>query len=99
MRNFRYFAFTTIVATTLLATHQADAQADTASLPLKTTRTARFTTTEVTWMSVDVSPDGRSVVFDLLGDIYTMPITGGSATRITSGPAFDQQPRYSPDGT
>ena len=39
--------------------------------------------------------------FDLLGDIYTMPIGGSgpsAATRITSGPAFDMQPRFSPDG-
>ena len=52
-------------------------------------------------MNVDVSPDGRTIVFDLLGDIYTMPIEGsgsGLATRLTSGPAFDMQPRFSPDG-
>lgn len=60
--------------------------------------TLRFTATEGTWMSCDVSPDGRSIVFDLLGDIYTMPVTGGKATRLTSGPAWDMQPRYSPDG-
>ena len=49
-------------------------------------------------MSVDVSPDGRTLVFDLLGDLYTLPITGGSATRITSGQAFDAMPSFSPDG-
>lgn len=51
-----------------------------------------------TWMSVDVSPDGEELVFDLLGDIYTLPITGGDATALTSGMAWDMQPRYSPDG-
>jgi Tol biopolymer transport system component/imidazolonepropionase-like amidohydrolase len=61
-------------------------------------RHARFTTDEGTWMNLDVSPDGRSIVFDLLGDLYTVPIDGGSARRITSGPAFDVQPRFSPDG-
>jgi Tol biopolymer transport system component len=49
-------------------------------------------------MSLDVSPDGQKIVFDLLGDLYTIPITGGKATRITSGIAFDAQPRWSPDG-
>ena len=60
-----------------------------------------FDTSEGTWMNVDVSPDGQRIVFDLLGDIYMMPIGGSGtspATRITSGPAFDMQPRFSPDG-
>jgi Tol biopolymer transport system component/imidazolonepropionase-like amidohydrolase len=60
-----------------------------------------FDTSEGTWMNVDVSPDGSRVVFDLLGDIYTMPIAGsgsGQATRIAGGAAFDMQPRFAPDG-
>ena len=69
-----------------------------ATLPLKSTRTHTFTTTKGTWLSVDVSPDGQQVVFDLLGDLYTLPITGGKATRLTSGMGYDAQPRYSPDG-
>lgn len=69
-----------------------------AGLPLKATRTHTFTTSKGTWMSVDVSPDGQQLVFDLLGDLYTLPITGGKATRLTSGMAYDAQPRYSPDG-
>src|SRR5215211_1302518 len=68
------------------------------SLPLIPTRSLRFTATEGTWISLDVSPDGRAILFDLLGDLYTMPIAGGTATRITSGQGFDMQPRYSPDG-
>jgi Tol biopolymer transport system component len=67
-------------------------------LPLVTTRKAEFTTTQGTWMSLDVSPDGKTIVFDLVGDIYTVPISGGKATRLTSGQAFDAQPRFSPDG-
>ena len=61
-----------------------------------------FETNEGTWMNVDVSPDGKRVVFDLLGDIYVMPIEGSGtapATRIAGGAAFDMQPRFSPDGT
>jgi Tol biopolymer transport system component len=67
-------------------------------LPLEPARYARFTATRGTWMSVDVAPDGNTLVFDLLGDLYTMPIGGGAATRITSGIAHDMQPRFSPDG-
>ncbi len=62
-----------------------------------TPRTLRFTTNEGTWMSLDVSPDGRTIVFDLLGDLYTLPIAGGTATRITDGPTWDSHPRFSPD--
>lgn len=57
-----------------------------------------FDTDEGTWISVDVSPDGKQIVFDLLGDIYTMPITGGEATLLAGGPAYEVQPRFSPDG-
>ena len=67
-------------------------------LPLVPTRPLKFTTDEGTWMSVDVSPDGKTLVFDLLGDLYTLPISGGSATRVTSGQAFDAMPSFSPDG-
>jgi len=52
-----------------------------------------------TWMSLDVSPDGTTIAFDLLGDIYTMPIAGGKATPINSGLAWSMQPRFSPDGS
>ncbi|WP_282131201.1 amidohydrolase family protein [Pseudoalteromonas aliena] len=51
-----------------------------------------------TWMNIDVSPDGKTVVFDLLGDIYTMPMSGGIATKLTSDIAWQMQPRFSPDG-
>src|SRR4051794_31136378 len=67
------------------------------TLPLKPTRTETFTTTKGTWISLDVSPDGRTIVFDLLGHLYTMPASGGAATAITSGIAYDAQPRFSPD--
>ncbi len=51
-----------------------------------------------TWMSLDVSPDGKTIAFDLLGDIYTLPIEGGKATAIAKGMAWEIQPRFSPDG-
>jgi len=57
-----------------------------------------ITTDEGTWMDLDVSPDGKTVVFDLLGDVYSMPITGGKATLLAGGKAWEVQPRFSPDG-
>ncbi|MDF1865576.1 MAG: amidohydrolase family protein [Saprospiraceae bacterium] len=58
-----------------------------------------FTTDEGTWMNLDVSPDGKTVVFDMLGDIYQMPISGGKATALRTGVAWEVQPRFSPDGS
>ncbi|GAB5349715.1 amidohydrolase family protein [Alteriqipengyuania sp. 357] len=55
-------------------------------------------TDEATWVDVDVSPDGRTIAFNVLGDIYTMPIAGGTPTRIAEGLAWEVQPRFSPDG-
>jgi imidazolonepropionase-like amidohydrolase/Tol biopolymer transport system component len=71
---------------------------DQEGLPLEVGRRLQFTAREGSWMSVDVSPDGGTVVFDHLGDLFTVPISGGAATRLTRGMGFDGQPRYSPDG-
>jgi imidazolonepropionase-like amidohydrolase/Tol biopolymer transport system component len=59
---------------------------------------ATIDTDEGTWMSVDVSPDGKEIVFELLGDLYVIPFKGGEAQALTSGVAWDEQPRWSPDG-
>ena len=67
-------------------------------LPLKPQRKISFSTKEGSWMSLDISPDGETLLFDLMGDLYTMPATGGNATAITKGMAYDVHPRYSPDG-
>ncbi|HEY0681320.1 MAG TPA: amidohydrolase family protein [Steroidobacter sp.] len=61
-------------------------------------RDITFTATEGTWMSLDVSPDGKTIAFDLLNDIYVMPAAGGPATAIHSGPATQRSPQFSPDG-
>ncbi|MBX3479210.1 MAG: PD40 domain-containing protein [Caulobacter sp.] len=55
-------------------------------------------TTTGTWMSVDISPDGKEIIFDLLGDLYVIPVAGGEARALTSGVAWDMQARYSPNG-
>ncbi len=68
------------------------------TLCITPTRTVSFETTTGTQMSVDVSPDGETILFDLLGDLYTVSRSGGAATRLTSGMALDLQPVYSPDG-
>ena len=81
-----------------LAAQTAKVAKPPAELSLKTTRTVEFTVDEGTWMSLDVSPDGQTLLFDLLGNIYTMPLEGGAARAITSGLSFNTQPRFSPDG-
>jgi imidazolonepropionase-like amidohydrolase/Tol biopolymer transport system component len=63
-----------------------------------TSKDVDYDVSEGTWISLDVSPDGKSIVFDIVGDIYTMPITGGAAKLILGGAAYEHQPRFSPDG-
>jgi imidazolonepropionase-like amidohydrolase/Tol biopolymer transport system component len=107
MHMFRLLAGIAALSITAVAHAQTVAQADSAAraatrtngLPLISTRTLKFTTDEGTWISLDVAPNGQTIVFELLGDLYTLPIAGGTATRITSGPGYDTQPRYSPDGS
>src|SRR5258708_38422430 len=67
-------------------------------LPLKPARNVEFKTSEGTWLSLDISPDGKTLVFELVGDLYSMPISGGEAHKLTSGLGFNSQPRFSPDG-
>ena len=68
-------------------------------LPLAPTRRIEFETDEATWLSLDVSPDGRSLLLEIAGDLYTLPIEGGEARAVLTGPPFESQPRFSPDGT
>lgn len=67
-------------------------------LPLKAERKIKISTDNGSWLSLDVSPDGQSIAFDMLGDLYLLPINGGNAERITEGLAFDTHPKFSPDG-
>ncbi len=73
--------------------------ADDEGLPLQVDRRVPIDMTEGSWISLDVIPGGETIVFDYLGDLFTIPITGGAATQLTSGMAFDAQPRFSPDGS
>lgn len=95
--NYISYTFQTNTADTVSA-DSAKEDEKKKDLPLKGERTVDFTTDEGSWISVDVSPDGETIVFDLFGDLYTMPAEGGKAKRLTEGMAFDTHPRYSPDG-
>jgi imidazolonepropionase-like amidohydrolase/Tol biopolymer transport system component len=68
------------------------------SNPEGPSKNVEFDVSEGTWMNVDVSPDGKEIVFDLLGDIYSMPFAGGVATVLRQGLPMEVQPRFSPDG-
>jgi Tol biopolymer transport system component/imidazolonepropionase-like amidohydrolase len=104
--TFRLLALALVAVATFASAQEPDVKA-TPTIPAKWDVLAKhgpskditFETSEGTWMSVDVSPDGKTLVFDLLGDIYTMPIAGGKATLILGGPAYETMPRWSPDGS
>lgn len=67
-------------------------------LSLALPRVIEFETDEGTWLSLDISPDGLTIIFELLGEIYTMPSAGGEATRLITSAGFDSQPAFSPNG-
>ena len=89
----------TLVVVAIMVGHAQDEEGENADLPLEAGRTIAIDTDEGSWLSLDVSPDGQTIVFDLLGDLYTLPFGGGDATPLTEGMAYDSQPRYSPDGS
>ena len=68
------------------------------SNPMTPSHDVSLDLTTGTWLSLSVSPDGKEIVFDLLGDLYVMPITGGEPKALTTGIAWDMQPTYSPNG-
>ncbi|MBH1997630.1 MAG: PD40 domain-containing protein [Sphingomonadaceae bacterium] len=74
-------------------THAQDA------LSLQPTRMLDYQSHEGTWMQPDISPDGRTILFDLLGDIYALDAAGGTARPMLTGMAFERNPVFSPDGT
>lgn len=85
-------------ASTTLAQDKKETTKWTVDAPHGAQKEITVTTDEGTWMSLDVSPDGKEIVFDMLGDIYIMPFTGGKARILRSGRAYEVQPRFSPDG-
>ena len=50
------------------------------------------------WMrDVKISPDGTQIAFTYKGDIFTVPVKGGKATRLTTTPSYEANPVWSPD--
>lgn len=51
------------------------------------------------WLrDVKISPDGTTIAFTYKGDIYKVPATGGTATRLTTQDSYESTPIWSPDG-
>jgi imidazolonepropionase-like amidohydrolase/Tol biopolymer transport system component len=95
----KHIVLSTALAFSLAATSQTEEKKKwDVSNPSGTVKDVEFSTSEGTWMNLDVSPDGKTIVFDLLGDIYTLPVNGGQATLIRGGFPYEVQPRFSPDG-
>jgi Tol biopolymer transport system component len=104
----RHLFLTGILPVLFFTAHVTAQKADTASVPKDTKwivsdphgpqTQVSFETNEGTWMSLDVSPDGQSIAFDLLGDIYSVPISGGEAKLLLGGIPYETQPQYSHDG-
>lgn len=107
MNDSRRFGTTLAAIALLMGTPcQLRAQGDATAAPWDVTlargkaREIDFMTSEGTWMSVDIAPDGGWIVFDLLGHVYRVAASGGAAEALTqnSGVAVNMHPRISPDG-
>jgi len=102
LKSLKQLSFLTFLCFGLIVTAQKkdslSNQTKFKNLPLESGRILKFNTTQGTWLSLDISPNGKTIVFDMLGDLYTIPVNGGSASRITDGLALDTNPRFSPDG-
>ncbi|MEJ6011401.1 amidohydrolase family protein [Novosphingobium aquae] len=84
-------ALASLLATTATASAQD-------ALPLKPDRKLDYEVSSGTYMSLAVSPDGKTILFDMLGELYALPSKGGRAVPIATGMAFEVQPTFSPDG-
>jgi Tol biopolymer transport system component/imidazolonepropionase-like amidohydrolase len=61
--------------------------------------TVNIQSDELTWASLDITPDGKHIVFDTLGDIFIVPSDGGDARALTQDYAWNIHPAVSPDGS
>jgi imidazolonepropionase-like amidohydrolase/Tol biopolymer transport system component len=98
MKHIILLPFFLLLSLALFAQEKEEKKGWDVSEPTLPHKIVSITATEGTWMSLDVSPDGKQIVFDMLGDLYLMPISGGNARLLRGGHAFEVQPRFSPDG-
>lgn len=89
MRIFSSLAILALIATPVAAQE---------GMPLKPARTLDYEVSSGTFMSLAISPDGKTILFDMLGEIYALPAAGGRAVPVATGMAFEVQPTFSPDG-
>ena len=94
----RFFGFISLFLCSFVFAQEPADKPKPETLVIKPERTVEFDTTEATWMSVDISPDGATLLVDLLGDLYTLPSYGGQLRPLAAGMQWDYQARYSPDG-
>ena len=97
--SLKTLVFFVFLSNQLLAQEAAEKEKWDVNKPVESFKNVSIETEEGTWMNLDVSPDGKTIVFDMLGDIYSLPIEGGEATLLREGHAFEIQPRFSPDGS
>ena len=95
--KFQYLLSLLLICSAYLSSAQEKEKWD-VSNPEGPYKEVAFTVDEGTWMNLDLSPDGQTIVFDLLGDIYSLPVKGGEATLLSGGLPWEVQPRFSPDG-
>ena len=69
-----------------------------AQLPIAPARTISFQSNESSYTDVDVSPDGKTLLVSFWGQLYSLPVTGGTAKQLTHGLAMSNCPVWSPDG-
>lgn len=91
-RAFLRIVLPTFLATTLISP-EGGAETETEGW-----RTLEIDVTEATAADVAVAPDGRSLVFTLLGHLFRLPVSGGDAEQLTFGPHHNDDPVFSPDG-
>jgi Tol biopolymer transport system component len=103
--NLVSFVSKSLLSCLLITCAFADSEDDTSSEknwdvknPQGAMKTISIDTEETTWSNLSINPDGKSIVFDMLGDIYSVLIDGGNAVPLAQSFDWNMQPAFSPDG-